>query len=196
MSYRWSSEEENFLSDYWGVWSFYRIVKELGRTTSAVRWKAWEMGLGGYMESMDGYTLRQLAEALGLHHGTVRRWIVGKGLPAVKRLCGPGQKVYCIRAADFWKWAEQNQSVVDLSNMEEFALGPEPDWVDGKRYNDRMKEKPIQQPWTMNEVEKVLKLQEQGLSIRQIAVKTGRTPASVKMRLQRERVRNESYKTV
>lgn len=39
----------------------------------------------------------------------------------------------------FWKWAEDNKSILDFSRFEKYGLGAEPDWVDVKRKADYKK---------------------------------------------------------
>ena len=39
----------------------------------------------------------------------------------------------------FWKWAEDNKSILDFSRFEKYSLGAEPDWVDVKRKADYKK---------------------------------------------------------
>ena len=36
----------------------------------------------------------------------------------------------------FWKWAEDNKSILDFSRFEKYSLGAEPEWVDIKRKAD------------------------------------------------------------
>lgn len=38
---------------------------------------------------------------------------------------------------DFWKWAEENKSLLDFSKMQPYCFGAEPDWVKVKRENDK-----------------------------------------------------------
>lgn len=187
MSRRWTVEEDEFLSDYWGVKPFNRLRNELGRSDNSIRWRATVLGLGPYIESMDGYTLRQLANAIGMHHTSVHRWVTHYGLPAVKRVNGTNRKTYCIKPEDFWKWAEANVNRINLSGMEELALGPEPDWVRDKRLKD--KERRVnreKRAWSTGEIEKLVTLQQKGLSTREIASMIGRSQASVKVKLWRE----------
>lgn len=185
----WTKDELNLLEDLWGVRSFPRIVKELGRTEEAVKRKAVELGLGQFVDSMEGYTLRQFAEVIGVHHNTVRNWIVRHGLPAPMRLCGRTRKAYCIRPEAFWKWAEQHQGLLNLSGMEEYALGPEPHWAKEKRETDRAEKGKVEKrSWTTEELNRFVQLNEQGLSARQIAIKLGRSRNSILARRRRLKI--------
>ena len=48
-----------------------------------------------------------------------------------------------------WEWAEANQSFLDFSKFERYALGPEPNWVADKRKRDIKRSMHyLKTPWT------------------------------------------------
>ncbi len=99
--------------------------------------------------------MNQLYTALGVSSSgsTYRKtsWIQKRGLP-VRYKTVKNCKFLIIKLADFWEWAEQNQSILDFSRFEPLSLGKEPDWVEQKRRFDNMKSTRIKHTsWTAYE---------------------------------------------
>ena len=60
------------------------------------------------------------------------RRLIDNGLPVKEkkvRRC----KFKVVDIEDFWKWAEQNKSLLNFSKMQPYCFGAEPDWVKVKR---------------------------------------------------------------
>ena len=76
-----------------------------------------------YGKNMLGYTSDKL-----IRYGLPVKWHV------VKK-----NRFRVIDIDAFWKWAEDNKSILDFSRFEKYSLGAEPDWVDVKRKADYKK---------------------------------------------------------
>lgn len=134
----WTPEEEDLLSEKWGVISVGGIAKALNRTETAVQARARRLGLGRYLEGGEYVSLNQLLLAMGYYGGgnyTLKSWIENRGLP-VHRKRRLAQSVRVVYLDEFWKWAEKNRSFIDFSKMEPLALGEEPPWVAEQRKKD------------------------------------------------------------
>ncbi len=155
MSKRWTDQELEFLREHWGSMSLKGLTRRLGRSKNAVINKVTRLKLGAFLESGDYLTLNQLYATLGISNGssTYRKtsWIQKRGLPVcykTVRNC----KFQIVKLDDFWRWAEQNQDILDFSRFEPLSLGKEPDWVEQKRCFDNMKSLCVKQtPWTAYE---------------------------------------------
>lgn len=130
---RWSKDEIAYLEQKWGVYSTKAIAKRLGRTTRAVRNKAWERGLPCASLSYDGITLHQLAIALQKDYSTLRKWIKTRRFPAYQKIFYQRKRIYVVKYKHFWEWAEKNYWLIDFSKLESRLLGPEPKWVNQRR---------------------------------------------------------------
>lgn len=143
----WTEEEELYLQDNWGSKSVILISKHISRPYGAVRRKAAELGLLNPTLHYDGITVRQLSMTLGISGSTTKTWIEQYGFPAKQKIFTKKQRVYVISYEDFWKWAEEHKHLINLSKLEPFILGKEPDWVKEKRKVDQKKFSE-RRPWT------------------------------------------------
>ena len=75
-----------------------------------------QLMLAIYGKNMLGYTSDRL-----IRYGLPVKWHV------VKK-----NRFRVIDIDAFWKWAEDNKSILDFSRFEKYGLGAEPDWVDVK----------------------------------------------------------------
>lgn len=64
--------------------------------------------------------------------------LIREGLP-VKWHIVKNSRFRVIDIDEFFKWAEENKSILDFSRFEKYSLGAEPDWVDVKRKADYKK---------------------------------------------------------
>ena len=78
----WSADDEAYVMAHWHRRSLVKIAERLGRTTTAVALKAKRLGI---RQSSEGYTMRQIALALGVDDHKVRGWIDAGLLPASRR---------------------------------------------------------------------------------------------------------------
>lgn len=155
----WSEEEEEYLADKWGEIQIRAMALRLGRTNKAIVEKADKLGLGKALDNLDGITLSYLAKELGYHYETPFRWRDNHNLPSKVKTMSIKNKVNYIPFDDFWEWAEQNKDLVSFAKLERYALGPEPDWVDKKRVEDKRKghydPSIIKHRWTQDDLKKL-----------------------------------------
>lgn len=126
------------MQEKWGSTSIKVLARSLGRSENAIIVKAQRMKLGAFLEAGDYMTLNQLYAALGVSSGVAYRrtsWIRKRGFPVSYKTVR-SNKFQIVKLADFWKWAEQNQDILDFSRFEPLSLGKEPDWVEQKRRFD------------------------------------------------------------
>lgn len=152
---RWTEQELDFLRERWGSTPVKSLARSLGRTETAIVIKAQRLKLGAFLTAGDYVTAEQVYAALGISNGssTYRKisWVKNRGFP-VKYKTVNRCKFQVVRLTDFWKWAEQNQDVLDFSRFEPLSLGKEPDWAEQKRHYDVMKSTRVKQaPWTAYE---------------------------------------------
>jgi len=155
LSKSWTEQELEFLREHWGITPLKGLARRLGRSENAVIIKVTRLELGAFLESGDYLTLNQLYAALGISNGSSTyhktSWIKKRGLP-VRYKTVKKCKFQIIKLADFWRWAEQNQDILDFSRFEPLSLGKEPGWVEQKRRFDNMKSSRVKQtPWTAYE---------------------------------------------
>lgn len=155
LSKRWTERELDFLQERWGNTSVKSLARSLGRTESAIVNMSRRLKLGAFLDAGDYVTLEQVYAALGISNSgsTYRKtsWVKNRGFP-VKYKTVNKCKFQIVRLNDFWKWAEQNQDILDFSRFEPLSLGKEPDWAEQKRRFDVMKNARVKQtPWTAYE---------------------------------------------
>ena len=158
----WSKKEYEQLAEEWGHYSIPTIAERLGRSVNGVHIKASQLGLGAHLENSQYVSLNVLMKTLGINGGysyTVQRFI-NAGFPIrFHKVKNNSFKV--VDVDEFWAWLEQNKQMIDLSRMEEGALGKEPEWARTKRledYNRAVRIKPHNTPWTPAEDKELLRL--------------------------------------
>lgn len=179
----WSEEECNFLEDKWGTIPIPTIARTLGRTETAVKLKAYKLGLRRYIHSCEEITISQLVKALGVtYQYTVKRWI-SHGFP-VKYKRSISKKYRVFKIEDFWKWAEQHKNLLNFSRFEKGMLGKEPAWVDVKRHADIKAAKYIKTQWTQEEDNILISmLNSYKYSYQEISDRLNRTGGAIKRRM-------------
>ena len=147
----WSKDEILYLREKWGNSSVDTIANYLGRTKTAVMLKSQRLGLGAFFDNAYKYvTINALVTALGGGSSGYKKisWIENRGL-ATHKIKRYNQIFKVIYLDEFWDWAYKNQSFLDFSRFEKYALGPEPEWVAKKRKADFIHAtKYIKTPWT------------------------------------------------
>jgi hypothetical protein len=73
---RWTENELDFLCENAGDISLKKLAKHLKRSPDSVKHQIYRMELSA--EVSKGYSVRQLVQLLGSHHGRIQTWI-GKG---------------------------------------------------------------------------------------------------------------------
>lgn len=165
MNRHWTDEETQFLIESWGNTAIDVIAKSLGRSKESIINKKDDLKLGAFTDNHKSglVTYYQLRVALGYGNNNYRysitSWVEKRKLP-IKLVKVGTMKVRMVDIDKFWKWAEKNQNFLDFSKFEKHALGKEPEWVDKKRGQDRLKKmkwKSSKEKWTKNEEKRLLK---------------------------------------
>ena len=133
----WSNEEIEYLEYVWYRETTPYIAEKLGRTKEAVRRKASKLGLGHKYEKGGTISISKIADAFRAKNGGKSNLVSRKA----KHWSKKGLNIFKLHGVnvvwicDFWEFAEKNKELFKFSNLEPFALGEEPDWVDKERYN-------------------------------------------------------------
>lgn len=195
----WSGEEIEYLKEFWGNKSIPLIASHLNRSETAIRQKASRLKLGRFLDSGDRYITKHfLLKAIG--HGSSlgyanTSYIQNRGLPT-HRIQRGKQHFDVVYLDEWWEWAEANQSFLDFSKFEKYALGPEPEWVTAKRKQDiKMSIRYIKTPWTQLEDDRLKKyLSEKKYSIRQLSDMLRRTEGAIQRRIQTLKIKQRPVK--
>ena len=134
---KWTDKEEAYLQDKWGTVSIKGLSKALGRSENAIIVRAKRLGCGAHLAGDTRISLNQLMLAIYGKNmlGYTSDKLIRHGLP-VKWHVVRKNRFRVIDIDVFWKWAEDNKSILDFSRFEKYGLGAEPDWVDVKRKAD------------------------------------------------------------
>ncbi|MEH7457572.1 hypothetical protein V7183_10145 [Bacillus sp. JJ1127] len=143
----WKKEELEYLEQYWGTYSIKRMANKLGRSISAVKLKAYRIGLGDARLHFNGLTVFQLADVLMVDYKTIESWWVRFDFPVKLKLFSVEQRIKVVSYNDFWKWLKKYKQVVNFAKVEPGILGPEPEWMKEKRNADLLRRKKQQKPW-------------------------------------------------
>lgn len=137
---QWTEKEEAYLQDKWGTVSIKGLSKALGRSENAIIVRAQRLGCGAHLAGDTRISLNQLMLAIYGKNmlGYTSDKLIRYGLP-VKWHVVKKNRFRVIDIDAFWKWAEDNKSILDFSRFEKYGLGAEPDWVDVKRKADYKK---------------------------------------------------------
>lgn len=137
---QWTEKEEAYLQDKWGTVSIKGLSKALGRSENAIIVRAQRLGCGAHLAGDTRISLNQLMLAIYGKNmlGYTSDRLIRYGLP-VKWHVVKRSRFRVIDIDAFWKWAEDNKSILDFSRFEKYGLGAEPDWVDVKRKADYKK---------------------------------------------------------
>lgn len=89
------------------------IAEKIGRSSLAVKTRAYKEGLGRFTEAGDYVSLRQLELAMygrtpgGYSHSKFQSLIRHRGLPFRWKRISSNRRVRVVRMEDFWAWAEK-----------------------------------------------------------------------------------------
>lgn len=185
----WTTEEEEYLEDQWGVISYAKIAKKLGRTINGVKIKANNLNLGDPRHCYNGLTLIQLSDVIGVRYSALKYWIEEYDFPVITKVLAEKSKVKFVRIEDFWKWAEQNKEMIDFSLFGKNMLGAEKEWVELKRVADEIKGQLIHRShgdaWTKEEDGLLINMvNTHSFTYPQIADRIKRSQGAIKRRLQ------------
>lgn len=178
----WTKEEEDFLANNWGKYSIQYFAKKLNRSEQSIRVKSYRLDLGSIADAREEIYLKTLLRAIGYtcNDGMIRR-LENDNFPM--KLKKRGNKVYrLVRIDEFWKWAENNKTKINLSKMEMNILGKEPEWVKEKRRLDS--QRPKSRDWTLSE-ERLLKSKASTgrFTVYDLALDFNRTQPSIRKKL-------------
>ena len=131
---------KEYLQYKWGTVSIKGLSKALGRSENAIIVRAQRLGCGAHLAGDTRISLNQLMLAIYGKNmlGYTSDRLIRYGLP-VKWHVVKKNRFRVIDIDAFWKWAEDNKSILDFSRFEKYGLGAEPDWVDVKRKADYKK---------------------------------------------------------
>ena len=187
--YKWTPEQEAYLSENWGKYSIPTLAKNLNRTENAIVIRASRLKLGSALMGGDYVTLNQLIIAVRGHNGgggyIVESWVKKRGLPVhTKRVKKNSFRV--VYLDEFWEWAKQNRSFLDFSKFEPMVLGEEPDWVAEQRKKDytafSLQRK---DPWTKADDQRLLHLlQQQRYGYKELSEMLKRSAGAIQRRCQ------------
>lgn len=137
---QWTEKEEAYLQDKWGTVSIKGLSKALGRSENAIIVRAQRLGCGAHLAGDTRISLNQLMLAIYGKNmlGYTSDKLIRYGLP-VKWHVVKKNRFRVIDIDAFWRWAEDNKSILDFSRFEKYSLGAEPDWVNVKRKADYKK---------------------------------------------------------
>lgn len=193
---RWSKEEDEYLKEYFGVYSTPTIAKHLDRTVNAVVSRAYTIFKTRNKASIQGYyTATELNEALGVNASACGNWIHKRNLPAIKygkeRIKSTKQSqtyrtaYFAIDLSEFWNWLKENKKTayIKTENVNLDALSYIPDW-----FMEDYKNKKIygrKKFWSEEETKALLDMSyKENKSIREIAKILDRTMISVRKKLE------------
>ncbi|WP_195940936.1 hypothetical protein [Romboutsia sp. 1001713B170131_170501_G6] len=188
---KWSKEEIEYLQDKWGIDSIKNMAKKFNRTELAIVTKANRLKLGAYLENGDYITFNELLNALSTKPRFLREKLIKNGCP-IKYKRVKNNKFKIIYIKDFWKWAENNKHILDLSELERNTLGKEPNWVDQKRKEDiEINEKTkIYHRWTPKEDEYlVFLLRQHKYTYEDISIRLGRGIETIASRIKHKGIK-------
>lgn len=199
MKRNWSHKDESYLEEKWGTISVKGIAKKLNRTENAVVLKSQRMGLGAFLDAGDYITWNQLQTALGFGKSSsgykMISWVKNRDFPIhTKRIRSNSFKIVFLN--EFWVWAEKNQTFLDFSRFEPFALGEEPGWVQGKRRHDCEERRRIKTiAWSAAEDDKLIRLvKKQQYGVQELSKLMGRTEGAIQRRLIDHKVKDRPVK--
>lgn len=185
---KWSKEDEAYLQDNWGMKSIKTICKTLGRSENAIIVRAQRLGCGAFLDAGLYITCNQLITELygdaGVGYAMHR--LIDNGMP-VKEKKARRCRFKVVDIEEFWKWAEQNKSLLNFSRMQPYCFGSEPDWVKVKRDNDKRQSwsrVPHNTPWSGADDRKLKRmLQANQYTYTDIATELRRSEGAVKRRI-------------
>ncbi len=156
---RWRNKADDYLIKNWGVLPLDVICSKLNRSKNAIKLRAFRLNLGAARDNNPDYiTVNCLMSALYGDHSkqgyNYEKNVILPKLLKIYMIPQPNVPRRCVKLSEFWEAAEANRHLFNFSNLERYALGPEPDWVDEQRRIDE-RETLIRQspkaPWTAYE---------------------------------------------
>ncbi|HHD2753256.1 TPA: hypothetical protein ACOTG0_002065 [Clostridium perfringens] len=183
---RWSKKEIDYLNSMWGRYNLTTLAKKLNRTVEAVKVKSERLGLGGGLKAQDAITKADIKRICGITDYKVEKWISVYGLKCTNKVVTEKRSFCLIKTKDFWKFAKNNNELIDFSKIEKNILGVEPEWVDEFRKRDfKMKRKVYRRKWSATEEKEAIRLYRKGFSYKEIGKRLDRPYYGVQCKLTR-----------
>ncbi|MBQ4583792.1 MAG: hypothetical protein IJA94_02770 [Bacilli bacterium] len=133
----WKPEEETLLADLWGTTSYELLAKELNRSVSSIKNKAFQLGLGAAIEgNYNGLTIKEISTLLNVNINTVNVAWISLGLKCKTQKISNVKSYRYVEIVDLFEFLENNQNLWDSRNLEKNILGLEPQWLVEKRQRD------------------------------------------------------------
>lgn len=175
---RWTKEEENYLTEKWGLVQRRTIAKNLNRTECAVMKRAADLGLGT-MQKGNGefYSPHQISKILGWHPTTIYPYVHSNKLKAIRKILAK-ESVYQVEHDDLMEFLKEYQDRWDSRKVEIFAFGEEPEWMKEKRDRDFYKDNQYKK-WTKQEEGRLIGLVNNGMAYKDIAKMMERTTRAI-----------------
>lgn len=177
---RWTEDEIEFLESMLGTHTVKTIAKMLGRSFDAVNIKLNRIGLSGFVKSTDRFTINQICSIFRVSWRTVDKKWKDHGLRILRK-----GNFKVVSQDDLIKFLKNNQDIWNAANMSDDWILSQYDWFVEKKKADTK----TQYHWTSYEVSKLNYLRGKGYSCREIAERLGRTEASVKYKLYKDKNR-------
>lgn len=180
---RWTYTERKYLQENWGNIPIKKLAKILGRTVSAVKEKAYKLGLRRFIHNGEYITLNQLFHLFGKDSSKYTTKIFKANFP-VKHQKIINQNVKVVYMEDFWRWFKKNIHLIDLSKTETYSFGYEPAWVKEKRQADKRAAEYKTTKWTKAEDNNLISLlKSYRYNYREISIRLKRTEGAIKRRM-------------
>lgn len=133
----WTKEEEDLLSELWGIKSVEYIAQKLNRTVSSVKNKCFQLDLGSSIENnYDGLIISDICELFNVDRNTVSNYWVSLGLIVDTRKISKAKSYMYVTIPNLFDFLEKNQNIWDSRCLERNILGIEPEWLLEKRKRD------------------------------------------------------------
>lgn len=178
----WTEEDELYLKENWGIKSMPVLMKKLGRSKNGICSKAYELGLGRFIDNLNGVTIMDLSRALNISDSCIINFIKLYSLPYKEIKISPKVTVKYVQLDNWWKWLDKHRHKVNFTKFERYSLGVEPDWVEAQRAADHrdMWKKKKNTEWASHEVALLKRLlKEHKYTKEELAAQLHRTPDAV-----------------
>lgn len=185
---KWTTEEDEFLIDKLGIFSYNGIAKALNREPTSIEWRRKKLGLCEPKEADGLITINYLAECLDIDNKIINKWNKKHELKVRFKNIAFNKKISRIKTSDFWKWAETHKELINWEKFKEDNLGVEPNWVKETRKNHKTPKKRYA-GWTAKEMELLKSYYKLGIPVDIIAKNLDRTVSSIYARANIEEIK-------
>ncbi len=135
---RWTSVDDDSLSDLWGSDSVEKIAKKLNRTVSSIINRVYVLKLGSQISNnYEGISIQDLSNLFMVNRNTILTSWVALGLKLSFRKRSDSSIYSYVGITDLFTFLKNNQNIWDSRILEKNILGKEPDWLIEKRQQDK-----------------------------------------------------------